>query len=51
MPQSSLDGFFEDHVGITQLKPELEWMLRYVSHVKHRGILTHEEFIMCFKTT
>lgn len=49
LPQSCLAEIFGHQTELKQKIPKLEWMIRYLTHVKCRGVLANKGYIVCLK--
>lgn len=49
LPQSCLAEVFGGHNELKQKIPKLEWMIKYLTHVKCRGVLASKGYIVCLK--
>ncbi|XP_022168738.1 glutamate--cysteine ligase regulatory subunit [Myzus persicae] len=49
LPQSCLAEVFGNQTELKQKIPKLEWMIRYLTHVKCRGVLASKGYIVCLK--
>lgn len=49
LPHSCLAEVFGGQTELKQKIPKLEWMIRYLTHVKCRGVLASKGYIVCLK--
>ncbi|XP_050440857.1 glutamate--cysteine ligase regulatory subunit [Adelges cooleyi] len=49
LPQSSLVKIFRRQPDLEQNVPKLEWIIKYLTHVKCRGVLASKGYIICLK--
>jgi len=49
LPQSCLAEVFGGQTELKQKIPKLEWMIRYLTHVKCRGVLASKGYVVCLK--
>ncbi|XP_050541355.1 glutamate--cysteine ligase regulatory subunit [Daktulosphaira vitifoliae] len=49
LPHSCLVEIFEKQSEVNLRTPKLEWIIRYLTHVKCRGVLASKGYIVCLK--